>query len=140
MTLEKLAGKLKEADLERRELTQQIKNMEKDVNILQRSNEEAMVMRAIAVDERSKVSRTVLTYCTLSLLTPTQLIDDYSRLQNELTSVQHERSELLDETLQLQSTISQLTNENVAVVQRKHSNHGYSTISEGSRPAKTVSK
>ncbi len=70
--------------------------------------------------------------------TPTQLIDDYSRLQNELTSVQNERSELLDETLQLQSTISQLTNENGAVVQRKHSNHGYSTISEGSR-AKTVS-
>ena len=66
------------------------------------------------------------------------MIDDYSRLQNELTSVQNERSELLDETLQLQSTISQLTNENGAVVQRKHSNHGYSTISEGSR-AKTVS-
>lgn len=67
VTLEKLAGKLKEADIERRELTHQIKNMEKDVNILQRSNEEAMVMRAIAVDERSKVSVEVVTDCTLSL-------------------------------------------------------------------------
>ncbi len=62
MALDKVAGKLKEADHERRDLTNQIRDMDKEINVLRRSNDEAMRMQSIAVEERSKVSINYLTY------------------------------------------------------------------------------
>ena len=54
--LERVANKLKEVDSERKELINQIRDLEKDVIILRRTNEESIRLRSIAMEERSKVS------------------------------------------------------------------------------------
>lgn len=55
VALERVASKIKEADSERRELTNQIGDLEKEVITLRRTNNEAIKMRTIALEERSKV-------------------------------------------------------------------------------------
>ncbi len=56
MALDKVASKLKEAEHERRDLTNQIRDMDKEINVLRRSNDEARRMQSVAVEERTKVS------------------------------------------------------------------------------------
>ena len=56
MALDKMGVALKKADSEHHTLANQIRELERDVIVLRRANEEAMRMRSVAMEERSKVS------------------------------------------------------------------------------------
>ena len=56
VTMDKSESNWKTCELERRKLTSQIRGMEEEMKSLQRASDEARRMRALALEERTKVS------------------------------------------------------------------------------------